>query len=261
MVLGCRGLLFAASSGDGNHLPGREDLSPPGLPVLSPEEIWLLFSLLASISDSKGLGGSTLHVLSSSSGTGSSCWSSWGGILGIFIWEVKLMQRSFSLLVYTAMENWYLHGLHRNRGFPSVGVLFSTLTPSCQTLLHWGQVSPLRMGFDSSTCPWEPCRAESNAHFRSAGDTKLGRGCTKLGGDTNLSWELPASTALAPQKSLLRLAIKCSAASAGHEGVSPPAQGFVWSLWVCNRLLCSGSAVFWGEKKNQISAKHRALWS
>lgn len=55
-MLGCRGLLFAASSGDGDHLPGHEGLSPPGLPVLSPEEIWLLFSS-ASISDSEGLGG------------------------------------------------------------------------------------------------------------------------------------------------------------------------------------------------------------
>lgn len=71
-MLGCRGLLFAASSGDGDHLPGHEGLSPPGLPVLSPEEIWLLFSLVPPYQILKDLV-VALHstVLSSSSGTGS----------------------------------------------------------------------------------------------------------------------------------------------------------------------------------------------
>lgn len=56
-MLGCRGLLFAASSGDGDHLPGHEGLSPPG--SASPISRGNLAPLLssASISDSEGLGG------------------------------------------------------------------------------------------------------------------------------------------------------------------------------------------------------------
>lgn len=160
------------------------------------------------------------------------------------------------------MENWCLDGLHRKRGSHRDGFIrhISTSMPDPPQRAS----GPLRMGFDSSPCPWEPWIAENSAHFRSAGDTKLDEGCTKLGGDTNLSWELPASTAPAPQKSLLRLAIKRSAASAGHEGVSPPGQGFVWSLWVCNHLLCSRPAVFSGgkEKSNQCKAQSSAelIW-
>lgn len=114
--------------------------------------------------------------------------------------------------------------------------------------------TPLRMGLDSSPCPW---KAENNTHCRSSGDTKLGDCCTKPSGDTNLSWELPARAAPASQKSLLHLAIKRSAASAGH-------QGFCLQVRVCLefvslKLLCSGLAVFRGGKKNQTNAKHRAL--
>lgn len=39
------------------------------------------------------------------------------------------------------MESWHLYGLHRQRGFPTVMVLFSTLAPPRQILLHWGQVA------------------------------------------------------------------------------------------------------------------------
>lgn len=125
------------------------------------------------------------------------------------------------------MENWYLDGLQRPRGFPTVMVLFGTLAPPCHIPLHRG--CSLRMGFDSSPWPRKgklPMESRKQRTLQVCwGQETWREGCTKLGGDTNLCWELPASTALAPQKSLLRLAIKHSAAPAGLKGVPPQARG------------------------------------
>lgn len=59
-LLGCWGLFFAASSGDGNHLTGQEDLShhpaPGSASPISQENLAPLLPS-ASISDSRGVGG------------------------------------------------------------------------------------------------------------------------------------------------------------------------------------------------------------
>lgn len=125
----------------------------------------------------------------------------------ISIWEVNSMQRSFSLIVFIA-QNTCCHGGLVFRWAPLKKRLLTlshrdgfirhinTSMPDPPSLRANG---PTRDGFNSSLCPWELCKTENNTHFRFAGDMKLGQSCTKLSGDTNLSWELPASTALAPK--------------------------------------------------------------
>jgi len=156
--------------------------------------------------------------------------------------------------MHAVMEDWCLDGLHRKRdsqSFPAVMVLFGTLAPPCQIILRWGRAASLEMGLNSSLCPWELCKTENNTNFRFTGGMKPGEPCTKLGGDTNLSWELPASTALVPQIITVTPCSKMLCWPAGHEGFEPPLRGFVLSLRACNRFPCSRPAVFWGKKNRK----------
>lgn len=154
------------------------------------------------------------------------------------------------------MENWYLDGLHRPRGLPTVMVLFGTLAPPCHILLQRGLLA--QDGFDSSPCPRKgklPMESRKQRTLQVCwGQETWREGCTKLGGDTNLSWELPASTALVPQKSLLRLAIK-------HLLILQGSRGFHLQTRVCLHFVSLFAlqwvSCFWGEeeKSNQCKAQ------
>lgn len=130
--------------------------------------------------------------------------------------------------------------INKEAFFPTAMVLFGALAPPRQILLHcwgWGLV-PL------------PRKAENNAHFRSSGDMKLGECCTKLGGDTNLSWGLPASTKImaAPRHKTLR-------SFCGTRGGFTTRPGFCLEFMSLQLLVLQWiSCFFWGkEKSNQCT--------
>lgn len=154
------------------------------------------------------------------------------------------------------MEDWYLDGLHQKRDsrhFPAVMVLLGTLAPPCRILLHRGRAAPLGMRFSSSLGPWELCKTENNTHFRFARDMKLGESCTKLGGDTNLSWELPTSTTLAPQIIAVTPHNKTLCYFCRTRGVLASSLGF-WVEFVSLQLFASQQAsCFGGEKRKSLS--------
>lgn len=139
-ALGCWGFLFAASSGDGNHLPGQEDLSPiPGsASPISHENLAPLLSS-ASISGSRGVGGCFAWCCAVLQfGTGS-LGSSWDFTLGK--WNQCKDPSLCSFIQPKHGLSWELvfRWASSTKGLCTVMVLFSTLAPPCQILLQWGQ--------------------------------------------------------------------------------------------------------------------------
>lgn len=133
--------------------------------------------------------------------------------------------------------------INKEAFFPTAMVLFGALAPPRQILLHcWGwSLVPL------------PRKAENNAHFRSSGDMKLGECCTKLGGDTNLSWGLPASTKIAapPRHKTLR-------SFCGTRGGFTTRPGFCLEFVSLQLLFLQWiSWFFWGKRKIKPMHKNR----